>query len=356
MFAVIMAGGSGTRFWPRSRKRKPKQLIKLCGDNTMIFETVSRVLGIIPNENIFVVTNSLQSEALKNEIPDVPTDNILVEPLGRNTAPCIGLAAVYLMKKNADAVMAVLPADHIIEKRKRFLNILSAAEKFLEKNDALITLGIPPASPHTGYGYIKSGEKVNESDNTSFFKVDRFAEKPNKETAESFLKDGGYYWNSGTFIWKASYILEMIKLYIPDLYTSLMDFEKSIGTDKEEAALEYLYKNIDPVSIDIGIMERSENTVMIEADIGWSDVGSWSAMDELYKKGENGNISVGKHAFYESNGCTVFSPNKTVAVLGLDDIVVVETDDALLVCNKKHTEHVKKITEILKEKGMDELL
>jgi len=355
MFAVVMAGGSGTRFWPRSRKRTPKQLLNLCGDKTMIQETVSRVSALIPAENVSVVTNALQADAVHKQLPDI--GNVFVEPFGRNTAPCIGLAAIYLKKKDPDAVMVVLPADHVINKKSAFLHILSEAEKFLEKQgDALITLGIPPSMPHTGYGYINSGEIINTSEEVSFYNVSGFTEKPDMETAKGFLEEGSYYWNSGTFIWKVSTILTMIETYIPELYNSLIKFEKSIGTDKEKDALEDLYHNVPSVSVDVGIMEKSNKTVMISADIGWGDVGSWSAMDALYPKDKSGNICVGEHIALNSEGCMVFSPKKPVAFVGLKDVVVVETDDALLVCNKNCTEDVKIVTEILKEKGMDKLL
>jgi len=355
MYAVVMAGGSGTRFWPKSRKKVPKQLLSLCGEKTMIQETVSRVSALIPAENVSVVTNALQANAVHEQLPNI--GNVFVEPFGRNTAPCIGLAAIYLRRKDPDAVMVVLPADHIIKRESAFLHILSEAEKFLEKQgDALITLGIPPSMPHTGYGYINSGEKINTSDEVSFYNVNGFTEKPDIETAEGFLKEGSYYWNSGTFIWKVRTILTMIKTHIPTLYNLLVEFEKSIGTEQEKEALESLYKNVPSVSVDVGIMEKSNKTVMISADIGWGDVGSWSAMDGLYPKDKSGNICVGEHIALNSEGCMVFSPNKTVAFVGLTDIVVVETDDALLICNKNCTEDVKRVTEILKEKGMDELL
>ncbi len=357
MFAVVMAGGSGTRFWPRSRKRKPKQLITLHSEKTMIQETVARVAGLIPPERTFAVTNALQADELGKQLLDIPAKNIIVEPFGRNTAPCIGLAALYLKAIDRDAVMVVLPADHIVKKEKAFLGILSAAEEFLQtEKQALITLGIPPSSPHTGYGYINSGKEVMSVGGVSFFKVKGFREKPDKETAEEFLADGNYLWNSGTFVWRASTILDMTREHIPEMYSLLMEFEKHIGTNREQEGIKELYNAIPSVSIDVGIMEKSKQTIMIKADIGWSDVGSWSAMDDIYPHDKNKNIYIGDHIAVDSTGCVVFSPNKTVALVGVEDIVVVETDDALLVCRKSQSEKVKQVTEILKQKGKEELL
>ncbi len=356
LHGVIMAGGSGTRFWPKSRKNKPKQLQNIFCKRTMIQETLHRIKPLIDTNNTLVITGSSHAGQLKKQIPEIPDQNIIIEPVGRNTAPCIGLAALYIKRKDPHGVMAVLAADHLIKDEREFLNVLSVAKRVAEEKGYLITLGIRPKKPETGYGYIQYGEEILDINNKRVFKVNRFIEKPEKEVAEKFLSSENYLWNSGMFIWKADTILKMIEIHLPELYQGLMRIDNVISTDKEGDTIEEVYSCIENISIDYGIMEKIKDVVVIPCDPGWSDVGSWNSLPDVLPCNEHGNVITGKHIGIDTTGSIIHAPHKLIATIGIKDMIIIETEDALLICPRERGEDVKRLVESIKEKKMDEYL
>ncbi len=356
LHGVIMAGGSGTRFWPKSRKSKPKQLQNIFSKRTMIQETLDRIKPLIDTNNTLIITGRSHAEELKKQVPEIPDQNIIIEPVGRNTAPCIGLAALYIKRKDPQGVMAVLASDHLIKDEKEFLNLLSVAKMVAEEKGYLITLGIRPKKPETGYGYIQYGEEILAINNKKIFKVNRFIEKPKKEVAEGFLSSGNYLWNSGMFIWKADTILNMIEIHLPELYQGLMRIDNVISTDKERDTIEEVYSGIESISIDYGIMEKAKYVAVIPCDPGWSDVGCWNSIPEVLPCDEDGNVIIGKHIGIDTSGSIIHAPHKLIATIGIKDMIIIETEDALLICPRERGEDVKKMVETMKEKSMDEYL
>ena len=355
MFAVIMAGGQGTRFWPKSRRSKPKQLLNIIGDEAMIKKTVDRLIPIIPNENVYAVINASHFNETKEET-GLSEENIIVEPVGRNTAPCIGLAALHIERKDPEGVMVVLPSDHFIEDEKTFRETLLGAKEVAFQQDYLVTLGIKPKSPETGFGYIEKGEFLRESGSSKLFKVKRFTEKPDLNTAKAFLDDGNFLWNSGIFIWKASTILDEMKTHIPILYEGLKEIREVMGSEREREVVSSIYTGIEGISIDYGVMEKSSITAVIPSDFGWNDVGSWSSLDELLQKDTNGNIFQGKCLGLETRDTLIHGKDKLIVTLGLDGLVIVDTEDAVLIARKDRCQDVKKIVERLDQEGMEEYL
>ena len=353
LFVVIMAGGVGSRFWPRSKQEKPKQLIRIFGENTMIQDTVNRVEGLVEPENILIITNQVQKEQILKQLPQLKKENIIAEPFGKNTAACIGLASILIHNKNKDAVTIILPADHLIQNKREFHKVLKKAAKFAYKSDGLVTIGIQPTRPETGYGYIQiSDEEVEKG----IYKIQTFAEKPNLLTAKRFLKSGDFVWNSGMFIWKTETILQEIKTYLPELYEGLLNLEKAIGTKSFEKVLTKVYGQLVSISIDYGIMEKSQKVFLTKGNFSWSDVGSWEEVYQLSKKNKNNNAEIGDVYTEDTSGSYVFSPKKFTAVVGLENIIVINTDDALLICNRDSAQDVKHIVEYLKMENRDELI
>ncbi|MFQ5456259.1 MAG: mannose-1-phosphate guanylyltransferase/mannose-6-phosphate isomerase [Nitrospirota bacterium] len=362
MYAVIIAGGSGSRFWPLSREMTPKQLLKINGDETMIQQTISRIEPLIDRERTYIVTNAMQAEEIIIQMPSHKRErkNFIIEPAAKNTAPAIGMAAIFLNHIDPDSVMVVLPADHVINRGDKFLEILKDGEEIANKG-YLVTLGIKPTRPETGYGYIKTEEsltqnsKLKTQNSTDVYLVDRFVEKPDKETAIDYINNGNYYWNSGIFIWKTSRILEEIRLQLPDLDKSLKEIDK-IGEDdiKKEDIIREIYSCIKPISIDNGIMEGADKVAVIPANIGWNDVGSWNALDEVSDRDINGNIINGNIIDIDSRDSIIYSGKRLVATIGLKDMVVVDTDDATLVCKKDKAQDVKRIVEELRDRNAEE--
>jgi len=345
LFALIMAGGIGSRFWPRSKEKTPKQLLKIFGDNTMIQDTVARLEGAIPIENIFIITNKIQREEIIKQLPGIPPENILEEPFGRNTAACIGLASIMIEEKSKDAVTIVLPADHIIKNKDSFHNTLKSAAKFANETKGLVTIGIIPTRPETGYGYIQIDDAI-VSDN--IHKVLTFAEKPNYATAVRFLESGDFLWNSGMFIWRIDSILEEIRKFMPELYEGLEQIKKSMHASDFEAVLSKVYGQLKNISIDYGIMEKSQKVFLIKGDFSWSDVGSWEEVYQLSEKNEEGNAVIGKVFTDMTSESYIYSPDKFTAVIGAENFIVINTEDALLICRRDKAQDVKKIIEHLK--------
>ncbi len=363
MYAVIMAGGSGTRFWPLSREKMPKQLLKIGGEDTLIRETVSRVLPLVRIEDIFIVTNESLADTINYQLStkfEQPWEgNFILEPEGKNTAPAIGLAALHLERIDPESIMVVLAADHSIRRSDEFLKLLrNAAEA--ARQDYLVTFGIKPDRPETGYGYIKAGEKITvESTEQSVgdvHRVEAFVEKPDLETAKKYLKDGHYYWNSGMFIWKTKALLNEIEKHQPSLYRGLQDIRNVIGTPKEADVIRDVFKKLEPISIDYAVMEKTERAAVIPADIGWSDVGSWTALDDVSVRDAAGNVISGNVIDIGSRDSIIYADKRLVATIGLKDAVVVDTPDATLVCSKERAQDVKKVVDELKKRKAEEHL
>lgn len=345
LFAVIMAGGVGARFWPRSKQEKPKQLIRIFGENTMIQDTVARLEGLVDIKNIIIVTNKLQKPRVKQQLPDILPENIIDEPFGKNTAPCIGLATAIVKKKDPDAVMITLPADHLIKDKDEFQKIIKQAVDYAYESKGLVTIGINPTRPETGYGYIQ----INDEPLTkNIFKVKTFAEKPNLETAKRFTRSGDFMWNSGMFIWHVDAILEEIQTYMPDLYDGTMEIYDSVGKPEFKKTLTKVYGQLKAISIDYGIMEKSRNAFLIKGDFDWNDVGSWEAVYLLSEKDDNENVKIGDMYISNTSNSYVFAPNKFSAVIGVDNIIVIDTKDALLVCNRESAQDVKQVVDFLR--------
>jgi mannose-1-phosphate guanylyltransferase len=353
IFAVIMAGGVGSRFWPSSKEKTPKQLLKIFNENTMIQETVERLKGIVESEDIFVVTNKIQKPEIINQLPLVPAGNIIEEPFGRNTAAAIGLAAVTLKAKNPDSVMIVLPADHFIRDIDSFHNTIKTAVEFAYKAKGLVTIGITPSRPETGYGYIQINEKEVED---KINKVYTFAEKPNYATAVRFLESGDFFWNSGMFIWRVDVILEEMKIYMPELYEGIEKIEGVLNTPQYEKTLVHVYGQIRNISIDYGIMEKSNKVFLTKGSFVWSDVGSWEEVYQLFEKDNDGNAIKGNVFTEMTVDSLIFSPNKFTAVIGVENLIIVNSSDAILVCRRDHSQDVKKVVDHLKMNKLTEHL
>ncbi len=349
LHAVIMAGGSGTRFWPLSRESCPKQFLKVCGEETLLQQTFHRIEPLASTERIYVVTNPVMGEKSASQLPALPGKNLIIEPMARNTAPAIGLAAFRINRIDRDAVMVVLPADHYIKDREIFLNIIGMAHEAALKG-FLVTLGITPTGPETGYGYIlKTGEGSPLKGGGEVFPVKSFREKPDFKTAERYLREGNYYWNSGMFVWKVSTILEEIKTHMPPLYEKLSRMDQL--PDGEEAGKERkkIFASISPDSIDYGVMEKSQKAGVIPANMEWHDVGSLSALGEINETDTRGNVVTGNIMGLENGNCIFYGGDRLVAVIGLKDMIVADTPDATLVCPKDRAQDIKKIAENLKK-------
>jgi mannose-1-phosphate guanylyltransferase len=359
VYGVIMAGGVGTRFWPRSRERTPKQLLEIVGKGTMIQNSVKRLDGLIDQRNIFVVTNRMQKAQIVRQLPGVPEENILVEPMGRNTAPCIGLAALHVRKQDPDGVMVVLPADHVIQDTKEFQRVLLVASEAAGKSDGLFTIGIHATHPETGYGYIQMYDdqaSPGPDATKGVHRVKTFAEKPSLQTAERFLASGDFLWNSGMFVWKVSAILQQIQRCLPELHAELIKIDEVIGTPSYQSVLETIYGIIRGISIDYGVMEKAEEVFVIPGSFGWSDIGSWDEVYRISGKDEKGNSITGKVIQKDTANSLIYSPDKVVATIGVEDIIIINTADALLVCRRGRSQDVKEISDFLKRKQMNEYL
>ena len=342
IYNVIMAGGGGTRFWPLSRQAHPKQLLNLSGEDALINETIKRINNLADKENLFIVTNEKQIDLLKNTVGEMcHHTNVLPEPSARNTAAAIGYAAFSIMKKHGDGIMCVYPADHYIKNEIEFTNILNKAIKVAKENDKLVTIGITPTFPSTGYGYINFDKEV--SYNKIAYDVMEFVEKPNYEKANLYVESGKYVWN-------VSKILEDFKRYLPKVYDKLENLSKYIGTDKEDEMLKKIYPTIPSISIDYAIMERSNDVVVVPGDFGWNDVGSWDVLGAIYPTDEDGNIKRGENISIDTKDCIVYSDDKLISTVGVKDLIVVSTKDAVMVCRKDKAQDVKKIVDKLKEK------
>lgn len=344
--ALILAGGKGERFWPRSRTSQPKQFLSLTEDGkTMIQLTVERILPLVALEDIYIVTNLEYSSIVCNQLPTLPPENILCEPVGRNTAPCIGLGAMYLSLKYEEAIMLVLPADHMIRYQSIFLSTLREACETAQKGENLVTIGITPNYPETGYGYIKFHP---EQTLDHAYVVERFVEKPNVELAKEYISTNEYLWNSGMFIWKLSTILNNMQKYMPDTYAGLIRIRDNLHTPEENEILEKEFRKFASESIDCGILEKAEHIYILPGSFGWDDVGSWLAVERIRKSNELGNVVSGNIITIDTKNCIIEGTRKLIATVGMEDTIVVDTEDATLICNKNSTGDIKKVLENLK--------
>ena len=354
-YGVIMAGGGGTRFWPLSRADKPKQFLNLSGKNTMVVDTANRLSKVADKDDIFVVTNAKTVDATIEQTKGIlRPDHILGEPAARNTAACIGYAAMEITKKYEDGVMVIVPSDHFIKNEEQFALVLSKAIYTAEETDRLVTVGIKPTFPSTGYGYIK----YNADTDGIAKDVEEFVEKPDLETASEYVDSGEYAWNSGMFIWKASTILKYFERLLPDIYRCLVRIGDAMGTEREQEVLEEVYPEIPKISIDYGIMERADNVMMLEGDFGWNDVGSFDAFDQIHDQDANGNVIMADSCIINSKDNVLYSTQEghLIATLGIDDLVIAHTKDVTLICAKDKAQDIKLFVERLKEEGKDSYL
>lgn len=355
--ALIMAGGRGERFWPQSRSTLPKQFLSLTGDGeTMIQKTVRRLGSLIAMEDIFIATNAAYKELVLQQLKDIPEGNILIEPVGRNTAPCIGLGAVYMQQRyHEDAVMVVLPSDAMIHQEEQFRALLQQAIRTAETERTLVTIGITPTSPNTGYGYIQYDAAQPLNDGITC-RVRRFVEKPNLETALKYLQSGDYLWNSGMFIWPVSVILEQLGKHMPENAAHLQTIAAHIGTPDEQETLAAEFAQMRSISIDYGVMEKAERILILPAHFDWDDVGSWLAVERMMTPDAQDNVLQGDVIAVETSRCFVQNNARMVALVGMEDVVVVNTEDVVLICAKQHLSSIPKVLQELRSQGRTDML
>lgn len=350
--AVIMAGGRGERFWPKSRNSCPKQFLSLTSDGeTMIQKTVNRLRPLVDAGDIFIVTNAAYTGLVKDQLPDVPAENILAEPCARNTAPCIAFAAAVIGRKYDDAIMLVLPSDHLIGYENIYIKTLKKAVAVAEQGKNLVTVGITPTYPEIGYGYINFGEEKGDA-----YQVERFVEKPDLPTAKKYLSSGKYLWNSGMFVWKISSIMANMKEFMPDVAEGAERIAASFGTPDFEEVLVREFTAFPSESVDFGIMEKASDIYTLPGSFGWDDVGSWLAVERINETDENKNFISGDVIAVDAERTTVCGGKRLIAAIGTEDLIIVDTDDVLLVCSKNNTQDVKKVIAQLKENGRTELV
>ena len=360
---VIPAGGGGTRLWPRSRRETPKQFLDIVSERTMLQETTDRVQELVPPEQLYVITNARHAPAVRAQLEGVPPGNVVGEPEGRDSAPAIGLMAAILEKtQGPDTVMATLPADHVILNEAKFRDILRAAAE-VAADGYLVTLGIPPTGPDVGFGYIQGGETVRENTDAGVpvYQVRQFKEKPTHEVAEQYLRDGGYFWNAGMFIASVKTLRDLFKTHLPQMEEGFARIVAAHDTPEFDAVLAAVFPTLEKVSVDYGIAEKAGRVAVIPADIGWNDVGSWERLAEVLEMAgkhdaETGNVVIGHYLGVDTHNSLIYSPDRLIALIGMEDVIVIDTPDAMLICPKSRSEDVKKIVEELKARGQHHLL
>ncbi len=358
VFAVIMAGGVGSRVWPTSREATPKQFQRMFGERTLYQRAFDRISKVVPPQNIFVITNQLHRSTAARQIPQIPERNIIAEPVGRSTGPCIAVAASVIASITDDAVMVVLPADHLVSQEENFVNQIKEAIRLAEKHRALVTIGIIPAYPETGYGYIQFNKNEDNTDITSHggHRVITFKEKPDHDTAVKYLESGDYLWNSGMFIWRVDVIIEELKKNL-EHFSDFHDLlRESFGKTKFSGALKDFYSSVDSISIDYAVMEKSENVLTIPSNFAWSDIGSWDEVYSLSDVDSNGNAFKGDVVSVRSRNNLVWAEGKIVTLVEAEDLIVVETKDSILICRKGKSQSVKEVVDILRKQGRQDLV
>lgn len=355
LHAVVMAGGTGTRFWPRSTEARPKQFLKLFDDKTMLQTTVNRVEKLVPAERVWVITNDRYVNIVQDQLPDVPESNIVGEPVAKNTAPCVALAAALIREKDPDGTMIVLPADHHIKDPDTFIEILETASAKAQ-DEVLVTIGIKPDRPETGYGYIEFDNDTSEThEGREVKQVKQFREKPDNRTAQHFIDSGNFLWNSGMFIWRADTILQQFADHLPEVQEQLDELTPEIGKNTQLKAVNSFYRGCPSISIDYGIMEKADTVFVVPGEFGWNDVGSWRAVYDLRTKDDDGNVLQTDHVTLtgSKNNLVQSDSGKMIALSGVENMAIVETDDAILICKLDKAQGVKDIVNQLREK--DEL-
>ncbi|MFX3632177.1 MAG: mannose-1-phosphate guanylyltransferase [Candidatus Pristimantibacillus sp.] len=353
---VIMAGGKGERFWPKSRTNLPKQFLNISGNKSMIQQSIERLELLIDISQIFIVTNELYAELLKAQIPHLPIENIIIEPIGRNTAPCIGLASIIIEERYKDSTMIVIPSDHIIENEEGFIDILKTASEVANRNDNLVTLGIEPTYPETGYGYIESMGVEQLVNDVKVYQVNKFVEKPNYEVAQSYLAAGNFYWNSGIFIWKTAVIRKYIQELMPEMHDVLETMKYAFGKPDQDKIIAEEFIKMPDQSIDYGIMEKASNIYVIPCLFGWDDVGSWTALERIDQLDDNGNVIKGNILNLDTKRCIIESNGKLIATLGIEDLIIVDTEDVTLICTKDKAQEVKLLLKELRMQKLEQYL
>ncbi len=345
--AIIMAGGSGTRFWPKSRRDRPKQLLRLHGEASMLQQTVARIAPLVPPERILIITGADQAEATREQLPGLPSENVVAEPCPRDTAPCVGLAAAIVAHRDPEGTMVVMPADHVIEPAEDFLRTVRAAVEVVDEDPtAFVTFGIKPTRPETGYGYIERGDLLGHPEAIALYRVVRFREKPDRTTAEQFLASGNFFWNSGIFIWRAQAILDGLRDHRPKLFEPIDRVARALGTPEAVAVIAQEYPGMEKVPIDKAVMENAPNVRVLEVTYNWNDVGDWRALAELVAPDSQGNAIQGKVLAVETSGSIIVSDNdQLIATLGVEDLVIVQSGDATLVARKDQLDKLKALVE-----------
>lgn len=357
LHAVVMAGGSGTRFWPASRKMLPKQLLSLSSERSMLQVTMDRLGNLVPAERQLVVTNRLLKDAVQNQLPNLPEQNIVGEPCKRDTAPCVGLAAAMIARIDPEGTMVVMPSDHVIADHESFQEAITAGSQLIEGDPTrIVTFGIRPSYPAESFGYIQRADQI-ESLDIAAYRVEQFREKPDRETAKSYVDAGTYYWNSGIFLWRASTILDALKKNVPEMHAHLSRIAAAMDTDDFNDILEKEFTAIDGTSIDYAVMENYPNVVTIEAPFPWDDVGSWQALTRLHEPDAQGNTVVGSHLGIETGGTIIHAqPGHTIVTIDVEDLIIVQTDDATLVAPKHAEERVREVVKELEARNRSDLL
>lgn len=358
LHAVIMAGGSGTRFWPASRRLMPKQLLALAGERTMLQSTVDRLGTLVPAERQLVLTNQALTDAVRKQLPQLPPGNIVGEPCKRDTAPCIGLAAAIVQRTDPEGTMVVMPSDHVIDSAELFQQAIAAGEALIEDDPTrIVTFGIRPSYAAESFGYIQRGRPIESNSTVDAFCVERFREKPDRATATQYLEAGTFFWNSGIFLWRAATILQALEKNVPEMHRHLRTISEAIGGDAYESTLAEEFAAIRGQSIDFAVMEGYENVVMIEAPFVWDDLGSWQALSRLRQRDANDNTVIGSHVGIDTRGSIVVArPGHTLVTIGIDDLIIVQTDDATLVAPKHAEERIREVVQRLEEERRTELL
>jgi len=354
-YVVIMAGGRGERFWPQSRLKRPKHLLPIVGDSAMLAQTIDRLEGLVPTERIFVITNEEQKESVLETCPSLIPERVIGEPVGRDTAAAVGLAALLVESEDENAAFALLPADHVIEDGAGFRSVLSAAFEAAESDDCLVTIGISPTFPSTGYGYLQKGEELNGMASRSVSVVDRFVEKPDLEKARQYLDSGNYFWNAGMFVWRPPVILKEMQKHTPSLARGLQELKETwreIGSLAD--CMDKVYPSLEKISIDFAVMEKAERVVMLESDFDWDDVGEWPAIARHYPADLQGNVFKGEGVAMDAEGNLTFAESgHCVALLGVKDLIVVQSEDATMVCHKDYAQEVKALAQEVARKRSD---
>jgi mannose-1-phosphate guanylyltransferase len=349
-FAIILAGGRGERFWPMSRKATPKQFLPIVGDATMLQQTYKRIRPLFRPQNIIVLTNAQHVGVVRKQLREVPAQNVVGEPVGRDTAPAVGLGAAIAGKRDPNAVMALLPADAVIDDEAKLRRVLSDALAVAGKQNVLVTIGLKPASPHTGYGYVQAGQKFATGTKTPFRRVRRFTEKPNLPTAKRYLRSGDFFWNSGMFVWSFEAIRKAFARWQPEMAARCNRIYKAAGTPAFAATLRQEYPKLPKISVDYALMEKADNIVMARGDFDWDDLGTWTALERHLERDHTGSVARGAVEMVEAKNCVVVGDgSRLVAAVGVNDLVIVDTKDATLVCHKDSAQQVRELVKRLEQ-------